>query len=451
MMPLVSVQPRRFGSIGPSFALTLAAVLATLAAFAASAQALPTTPSLHLASPGVSTTPRVFGSALGPGSRSAFSTSVLGEVGGITIYAKPGCAGPEVAIGPVSELENSGIRVTVAVAPGSETTFSATNTDPSGISRCSNDVTYHQVSDPPSSPTVSAVTPPSPTDDNFPHVLGSADAGSTVSVYTNSSCTGSPVATGPAALFSSSGIQVGVPDNSTTTFFARAAWAELPSACSSTSATYQEVTPTETGGNTPPVTTPPATSPKAPDPPGKPQPPQLRTVPGGIANDATPLVTGSAPGANMVKIYSSPDCNGPALVKGTAAQFQAGLPIQIVPNTTILFYGKSVDGGGDESECSSAPVIYTDDSIAPRTKITAGPALKTMKRIVVFRFADITGGPETKFLCKVDRKPWKVCQAPLKLKKLGHKRHMLRVKAYDAAGNREKTGAKRSFQVVSSH
>lgn len=76
--------------------------------------------------------------------------------------------------------------------------------------------------------------------------------------------------------------------------------------------------------------------------------------------------------------------------------------------------------------------------------------MKTVKRTVVFRFADITGGPETKFLCKVDRKPWKTCQAPLRLKKLGHKRHTLRAKAYEAAGNREKTGVKRSFQVVSS-
>jgi hypothetical protein len=441
-------------------------MLVLLAVGAASAQALPTAPSLggtHPVSPGISTMPRVFGSvggvsasSLGRRSPSPFSTSVLGEPGGITIYAQPGCTGPEVATGTDSELENSGIEVTVA--PGSETTFSATNTEFGVASACSNGIVYQQVSNPPGAPTVSAVAPASPANDNFPKVRGVADAGSTVSIYANAGCTGTPLGTGSASAFASGGIQAGVPDNSTTTFFARASWAELPSACSSTSVTYQEVTPAEPppveGGDgtpTPPVATPPAAAtPAASDPPGKPQPPQLRTVPGSIANDVEPLVTGSAPGASVVKIYSSPDCKAPALARGTAAQFQAGLPIQIVPNTTIAFYGKSVDGGGDESGCSAVPVTYTDDSIAPRTKITAGPAVKTSKRTVVFRFADITGGPETSFLCKIDSKPWKACQAPLKLKRLGHKRHMLRVKAYDAAGNREKTGAKRSFQVVSS-
>ncbi|MBA3865502.1 MAG: hypothetical protein H0X42_04010 [Solirubrobacterales bacterium] len=150
----------------------------------------------------------------------------------------------------------------------------------------------------------------------------------------------------------------------------------------------------------------------------------------------------------MVKIYANSDCQAPLLAKGSAAQFQAGLPVQIVPNTAIAFYGKSVDGGGDESVCSPSPVIYTDDSIAPRTRITGGPPVKTVKTAVVFRFADKTGGPETSFLCKVDSKPWKSCQAPLRLKKVGHKRHLLRVKAYDAAGNREQNGVKRSFQVV---
>jgi hypothetical protein len=372
----------------------------------------------------------------------------------ISIYAKPDCAGAEVASGTASQLENSGIQVTVA--PGSTTTFSALNSDLSGVSECSNNITYVQVSEPPSAPTVTAVTPPSPANDNLPHVIGSAAAGATVGIYANSSCAGGPLATGSASQFASGGIQVAVADNSTTTFFTRAGWAELPSACSSTSATYQELTPAEQpveqpsggGGTATPPATPPADTPRAPNPPGRPQPPQLRTSPGPIANDPAPLVTGSAPGAATVKIYNNPECKAPLLAKGSAAQFQAGLPVQIVPNTTIAFFGKSVDGGGDESACSPAPAVYTDDSIAPRTRITAGPPLKTVKRSVVFRFADTTGGPGTSFLCKIDSKPWKPCQTPLKLKKLGHRRHLLRVKAYDAAGNREKTGVKRSFQVI---
>ena len=135
------------------------------------------------------------------------------------------------------------------------------------------------------------------------------------------------------------------------------------------------------------------------------------------------------------------------MARGTPAQLQAGFPVQIVPNTTVAFFGKAVDGGNDESACS-AGVSYTDDSIAPKTRITVGPGAKTRKRKVVFRFTDITGGPDTSFLCKLDKKKWKSCHAPLKLKKLGHRRHTLKVKAYDAAGNREKKPVKRSFQVV---
>ena len=149
----------------------------------------------------------------------------------------------------------------------------------------------------------------------------------------------------------------------------------------------------------------------------------------------------------QVKIYGTANCTGPVLARGTPAQLQAGFPVQIVPNTTVAFFGKSVDGGNDESACS-AGVSYTDDSIAPKTRITVGPGAKTRKRKVVFRFTDITGGPDTSFLCKLDKKKWKSCHAPLKLKKLGHRRHTLKVKAYDAAGNRERKPVKRSFQVV---
>jgi hypothetical protein len=432
--------------------------LAAFAALASSAQALPTTPTLsgtHPSSPGGLTKPRIYGTT------SVVSTSVVhwpphtsvaapdGSGDPITIYALPDCAGPEVASGTAAELESPGLPVTVL--PGSTTTFSATNSDISGVSPCSNDITYRQVSEPPSAPTVTSVSPASPANDNLPRVAGNAPAESTVEIYTNSSCSGGPVATRSASQFGSGGIQVAVADNSTTTFFARATWAELPSTCSSTSVSYQELTPAaeQPGGGgpaTPPVTVDP---PAALDPPGNPAPPRLRTSPGPVANDAMPLVTGSAPGAAAVRIYSNPDCKAPLLAKGSVAQLQAGLPVQIVPNTTIAFYGKAVDAGGNESTCSPQPAIYTDDSIAPQTRITGGPPVKTVKRAVVFRFADITGGPETSFVCKIDKKPWKPCQAPLHLKKLGHKRHTLRVKAYDAAGNREATGVKRSFQVVS--
>lgn len=439
------------GFLLPGYAAAAAMLLALV--FAAPVGAAAPTPSLlstNPASPGASLTPRIRGDADGV-ITSVVTSSVRSSAGPISRASEPGdlitlytddkCLGPIAAKGTAGGLDGEGIQVTVTA--DSVTVFYATQTDISGESGCSQGLEYQQVSTPPAPPVFSATTPSSPANENFPRLSGSAVGKSNVTIFTDPTCS-SGVGSGTAAEFSSSGIQVHVADNSTTAFYAIATLAGFSSTCSTSSISYQEVTPAEQpggggSGGEPPVS----------DPPGKPAPPQLRTIPGGIANDVTPLITGSAPGAKSVRIYGTADCKGPVLAKGSVAQLQAGLPVQIVPNTTVVFFGKAIDASGNESACSPIPAVYTDDSIAPKTRITVGPGVKTLKRTVVFRFADVTGGLETKFLCKVDRKPWKSCHAPLKLKKLGHKRHMLRVKAYDAAGNREKKGVKRSFQVVS--
>lgn len=454
----MSANPSRTrGRIGWGSIVAIVVTLVSCAA-PAGAAAETLTPSLagtYPSSPGTSTTPRIYGTL------SEIITTSIGEPvlspagvgeGPIDIYAEPGCAGPVVTSGSGPELENSGIPVTVGL--GTTTTFSARNTENGVPSECSNDIVYRQVTEPPAMPVIASVSPASPANDNFPSVHGSADADSTVFLYANASCSGAPLASGSATQFGEGGIVVPVADNTTTTFYAKAAWAEIPSPCSSTSVTYQEVTPPPAsggGGAGGGTTDPPVTGAPLVDPPGKPSPPQLRTVPGRIANNLTPVVIGSAPGASSVKIFGSSDCKPPLLAKAPASALAAGIPVQVAPNSTVTFYGRSVDGGGDESACSSAPAIYTDDSIAPRTRITAGPGAKTVKPTVVFRFADVTAGPLTSFLCKLDSKRWKPCAPPLRLKHLGRKRHLLRVKAYDAAGNREKTGAKRSFQVISAH
>jgi hypothetical protein len=424
--------------------------------------AAPRVPSLggtYPSSPGISTAPRVFGSVsevstsrIG-GVRSSALTAGVGEGDTITIYAEPGCAGPEVATGTGPELENSGIPVTVA--PGSNTIFSATNTDATGVSACSNAISYQQVNNPPAAPTVTAINPASPADNNLPHVVGSADAGSTVGIFTNPSCSGSPVATGSAAVFSAGGIPVAVADNSTTTFYARASWAELPSPCSSTSATFQEVTappgsgggggPTEGGGTPLPGSgsAPPAGS-------TAPAAPKLHTVPGGQANNSTPLVVGSADGAAGVQIFKNATCAGSPAAAGSASQLTAGFAIQVAENETTRFSGLAIDASGKASRCSE-PVAYTEDSSPPQTRITFGPGVKTHKRVAVFRFTDITEDPPgTSFLCKFDRAPWKACQAPLRLPHLRTKAHTLRVKATDLAGNEEPAATSWRFKVIHS-
>jgi hypothetical protein len=431
-------------------------------AFIAPASAQPDQPELvgtHPSSPGVSTTPRVYGwgdeiftSSLG-GSSNPIARA--GEEGTITIYATPDCSGLVAATGSPSALQKSGIVVNVA--PGLTTAFSATHSDLTGVSSCSNAIEYRQVSDPPDSPTVTAVDPASPADDNLPHVFGGADPGSTVAIYADSACSGSPLGSGSAALFASAGIQASVSDNSTTTFYARASWAELPSACSSTSVTYQEVSgvspgpgdgdgsggdaggggagsPAVGGGTS--VHTDALAAPK------------LHTVPGGRSSNPLPLVTGSAAGASRVQIYKNAACTGRPAVVGSPSQLSDGFVIEVAEDATTKFYGEAIDVSGKVSDCSE-PVSYFEDSTPPLTRITFGPGVKTRKRVAIFRFADITDDPPgTTFLCKFDRRPWKACQAPLKLPRLRPKAHTLRVKAIDAAGNEEVGGASRRFKVI---
>jgi len=416
------------------------AVVLTMVIFAppASATVAPILTSTNPTSPGTSLEPRIVGNADGVITTVVKTRAILPratEPGNtITIYTDPSCTGPSAATGTAAELESPGITVTVA--PDSETTFYANETGLGGASTCSNGITYKQVTTAPAPPTFTGVTPASPANDNSPHLQGSAAASSIVYLYTNALCSGEPVALGTATQFGGSGIGASVADNSTTTFYAVASLAGLRSTCSSSSVTYQEVTPPEEqggGGGSNGSAKPPA--------------PHLRVAPGAYGNTMKPIVSGSAQEAASVKVFAAPGCAGGVVAKGSPTQLSAGFSVSVGPNTVTDFSARSVDSDGDPSACSDT-VEYTEDSIAPKTRFTAGPGATTKKKTVVFRFADITKGPATSFLCKLDKKPWKACQAPLKLKGLGHKRHTLQVKAYDAAGNREKHPVKRSFQVV---
>src|SRR5205807_3204226 len=110
-----------------------------------------------------------------------------------------------------------------SVPDHSTTTFYAPAADPAGnVSGCSTGITYVEDSTPPAAPSLLAVAPSSPANDNAPKVSGTAEAGSTVKLYTNGTCTSALAATGTAAAFSSPGLAVAVADDSATTFRATA-------------------------------------------------------------------------------------------------------------------------------------------------------------------------------------------------------------------------------------
>jgi hypothetical protein len=98
-------------------------------------------------------------------------------------------------------------------------------------------------------PTLTSTSPASPSTDPNPRVFGSAPAGTSISLFTDGTCSGAPISNGLAADLANLGIPVAVPAGSTTVFNAVDVDAGgFSSACSSTSVTYQRP-----GGSLPPL------------------------------------------------------------------------------------------------------------------------------------------------------------------------------------------------------
>jgi Tol biopolymer transport system component len=209
-----------------------------------------------------------------------------------------------------------------------------------------------------------------------------------------------------------------------------------------------------------------------------PAPPALTgTDPESPASVTTPRVLGEADGS-AVKIYDSEDCSGEPLASGTADELlEPGLTVTIPPGSLtefrataeaegfvsdcsqpISYFHLSEEGGLEEEgeevwefvtpKVKLAPSVPEPAFLTPRTRITFAPASKTRSRSPVFRFTDSTGQDGTTFQCKVDRKPWKRCSSPLRLKRLGSGRHVLQIKGVNAVGEAEPKPVKRSFKVV---
>lgn len=281
-----------------------------------------------------------------------------------------------------------------------------------------------------------------------------------VNIYANATCTGSPVQNGIVEKLEGEGIQVEVAPDSTTTFSAVQVDPNFPgepSICSKpitywNSSSASEPPVEEPPKEEPPTTEPPVTKPPTVDerpgaPSGPPLPPRLRTVPSARANDNTPELLGSAPGADAVKIFTNSSCSGAPLDTVSVKELTAGVEVRVPDNSTTDFAGISV-ANGKQSFCSP-PATYIEDSTPPHVRITMGPGAKTRRHKAVFRFADTSEDPlTTSFQCRVNQKKWKPCHSPLKLSHLKLHRYTLRVRGTDAIGNAEAKPAKRSFKVI---
>lgn len=87
------------------------------------------------------------------------------------------------------------------------------------------------------------------------------------------------------------------------------------------------------------------------------------------------------------------------------------------------------------------------DTTAPQTRIVRGPGSRLAQGVATFRFRSSEAG--SRFRCKLDRRKAAKCKSPRRYKHLKPGRHVFRVWAIDAAGNKDPTASKRRFRVPS--
>jgi hypothetical protein len=244
----------------------------------------------------------------------------------------------------------------------------------------------------PTNPTVTGTTPASPANNNTPTVNGTAEAQSTVKVYTNNTCTSASPATGSANNAGNFSVGVSVANDSNTTFWATATDAAgNASGCSTTSVTYVEdstvVPPTLTGS------TPPSPS-----------------------QNTGPTINGTAEPGATITIYSKSNCGNP--VEGTGLANGSGnfaVTVGVTSNSTTTFYGTQQDLAGNLSGCSTTSVTYNADNNGPGASITSGPTNPTTSTSASFVFSVTDSGANASGVgsveCKLDLGAYAACDS----------------------------------------
>jgi hypothetical protein len=357
----------------------------------------------------------------------------LAEAGStVSLYTDAACSRPS-ATGSAADFASPGLRV--EVSENSSTTFYGTTTDAAGnVSACSSTtfdfIRYIEESVPPAPPTFGATLPASPANDNAPRVTGSAEVGSTVSLYLDAGCS-ELAAAGPASEFASPGLRISVPDDSATTVFGAATDAAGNVSPCAEGIAYEE-------DSTPPA------SPSTPD--------LASASDSGAAddddltNDATPTVSGIGDIGSAVSL----------VVDGATMPARVAADGSYVATTETLSAGEhsitavATDAAGNTAP-PSAPLVLRVDSAAPSTRApsaridTARGLSKTAVPIRLTWSAADSPGPVTAFDLEESRDggawsaplplPSPDATAKARMLEPGGRGFRYRVRAEDAAGN----------------
>ncbi len=174
------------------------------------------------------------------------------------------------------------------------------------------------------------------------------------------------------------------------------------------------------------------------------------TDPNSPSNSNGVRVKGTAEAGSTVALYKTAGCTGAPLVSGSAASFATpGIGILVAGNTTTFFRATARDAAGNVSPCSAVRT-YVEDSVAPQTTITGGPAGSTTDNTPTYTFSSSEAG--STFQCRFDSAPFAPCSGPgashTPSSPLALGTHTFEVQATDRAQNTDLTPAIRPFDVV---
>jgi len=257
-------------------------------------------------------------------------------------------------------------------------------------------------------PSIVSSTPAAPANNNSPTLNGTAEANSTIDVYTDSACT-SATATGTADGSGEFHIAVSVGNNTTTTFYATATDALTNISPCSQGFTYVE-------------------------------------------DSVNPLVTLTEKPPTLTNQTSA---SFSFLSNKSNSTFKCELDddAEFSPCTSPKLYPGLGDGAHTFAVEATAvttgpPTTYTwtVDTVAPGTTITSTPPAVSSSASANFAFT--SSEESSTFVCSLDAGGITPCDSPTTYAGLGDGAHTFRVEAVDAAGNADASPAVYSWQIA---
>jgi hypothetical protein len=177
-----------------------------------------------------------------------------------------------------------------------------------------------------------------------------------------------------------------------------------------------------------------------------PPPPVVNTpANGSVTSNPLPAVTGTAEPNSTVTVFIDGSAVGATSADSAGNwSFTPSTPLSQGSHTVRA---RAADAAGNGSVDSNTNT-FTVDSVDPDTAITGTPPNPAASASASFSFSGSgTGSAVVGFECSLDGAPFSTCASPQSYTGLAEGSHTFRVRALDAAGNRDSTPASFSWSI----